>query len=158
MSHHNDLWRDLFGIDISEFELRVMEGVERRAGNDETIMILSAILTFLTVFPLYRDRASPFVIANNLGAAVKDVNAELVRLRGYLEIDREHSHLLGIKLQELNSVVDKTDAVLEDARRDVKRREDFPLNAYLFMSFICFSAGILGVFLTVLLVKSGFVP
>lgn len=158
MSYHNDLWHELFGINISDFELRVMEGVERRAGKDETIMILSAILTFLTVFPLYRDPASPFVIANKLGAAVKDVNAELVRLRDYLEIDREHSHLLGIKLQELNWFVDKTDAVLEDARRDVKRREDFPLNAYLFMSFICFSAGILGVFLTLLLLKSGFVP
>lgn len=158
MSYHNDLWHELFGINISDFELRVMEGVERRAGKDETIMILSAILIFLTVFPLYRDPASPFVTANNLGAAVKDVNAELVRLRDYLEIDREHSHLLSIKLQDLNWVVDKTDAVLEDVRRDVKRREDFPLSAYLFMSFICFSASILGVFLTLLLVKSGFVP
>lgn len=157
MSYHNDLWRELFGIDISDFELRVMEGVERRAGKDETIMILSAILIFLTVFPLYRDPASPFVIANNLGAAVKDLSAELVRLRNYLAIDREHSHLLSIKLQDLNWVVDKTVAVLEDARRDVKRREDFPVNAYFFMSLVCFSSGLSGVLLTLLMIKDGLI-
>lgn len=157
MSYHNDLWRELFGTDISDFELLVMEGVERRAGKDEAIMILSAILTFLTVYPLYRDPESPFVIASKLSAAAKELSAELIRLRKYLEIDREHSHLLSIKLQDLNWAVDKTDAVLEDARRDVKRREDFPLSAYLFMFFICLSAGILGVFMTVLLIKGGFV-
>jgi hypothetical protein len=157
MIDFNDLWVDLFGYEISEFELKVMKALESRVGSNDTTLMLCAIMMFCTFFPLFRDPKSPFLIARNLGEAAKNLDSELKQLRNDVRIQSDSAWSLSQSLNGLKDTIANTKAVLASARRDAREREDFPLNAYFYMSFICFSSSILGVFLTLMLLKSGIV-
>lgn len=141
MSRLDDLWQELFGIEISELEFKLLEGVQRRVGSNDTLMILCSLLVYFLVTILFRDRDSPFVRLRN---TAQKIDEDLKKLNSYLAMDRDHSYLLEIELRELRKTVEMTENVLARARKDAKEREDFPPRVYWKIASVAFVTSIGG--------------
>lgn len=137
MSRLDDLWQELFGIDISELEFSLLKGVQRRVGSNDTLLILCSLLVYFLVTILFRDPDSPFVRLRN---TAQKIDEDLRKLNTYLSMDLEHAYLLQAELRELRSTVERTEYVLRQARKDAKEREDFPPRAYYKMASVAFVA------------------
>ena len=154
MSHIAELWQELFGKEISRFEHEILEGVAKRVGEDDTTLILCAIIIHFLVLILFRDPESPFVVAKT---TAKELKGELIKLRDYLKMDQDHSYLLGIELRDLRQTVELTENALNRARKDAREREEFPARAYQKMASVCFvssSAGLLASFIFLKLIAA----
>ncbi|MEQ5789387.1 hypothetical protein J3454_15970 [Erythrobacter sp. NFXS35] len=152
MTDLNDLWVDLFGVEITVTELKVLEGVERRVGSNDTILILCSILIRFIVLVLFRDPKSPFVRAKHLGDKAAKLETTLNELHETVAWQIKHAQSLYPEVKRLRIAVQKTEKVLSDARKDAREREEFPRRAYHKMAWVCFISSSFGTLATVVLV------
>lgn len=152
MTHLYDLWEDLFGVEITALELKVLEGVERRVGSNDTILILCALLIYFIVLVLFRDQRSPFVRAKHLGDQAAKLEKTLSELHETVAWQMVHAQSLYPEVEKLMKAVQKTERVLSKARKDAWEREEFPRRAYHKMAWVCFISSGFGTLATVVLV------
>jgi hypothetical protein len=140
MTTLEDLWRKLFGVEITPLERNTMTGVLDYVGDRSPMLVLAAIQVFFLTKVLLRDPASPFVISSKLGDAMRD-------LEGALKTHHKDVYVLNCELEVLWERVTLTQSVLSMARKDAREREEFPPRAYRKIPLVSF-VGALIAFLT----------
>lgn len=80
MTYLEELWRDLFGKDITILEEKVMIGVSEQFERDAPVTMLAAILVRMLFLVLIEHKASPFKVLRNFGQAMEENRRSVLRI------------------------------------------------------------------------------